>query len=178
MNGKIVDLLGELNEAKEIIIGTVDRYSDDEQRKSPNGTGWSMNQVIEHLVISEAGILKFFQKYNPYETSRKTSWKYSLKSISLNLWLNSPFKASIPDDGLAPSGETDFETLVTQWGLVRDDLEEIIINFPKDKMGFTVFKHPLAGPLTMAQTLKFMSLHIRRHTKQVLKIGNGKLSEN
>ena len=162
----------ELQNAKEALIGNVDRYTEIEQSYRPNPDKWNMLEIVEHLDISESGILAFFKKYDPAKTTRKPTLKNHLQNFGLNIWLKTSLKVKIPDPRLGPKGDKSFEELTVRWAKTREELKDVFDNFPLEKMAHTVFKHPLAGPLTMPQTIKFMILHIERHTEQVKKLAD------
>lgn len=149
------------------MIGNVDRHTESDQQFNFAEGEWNMLQVVEHILTAETGILAFFKKYDPATTTRKPGFTSWMKSKVLNIWMKSPIKAKIPDQRLSPKGDKPLEDMIVQWETVRDGLSVILDNFPDEKMNYSVFKHPIAGPLTMPQTLKFMILHIERHTNQI-----------
>lgn len=171
MNIKLRKEWDRLIVAKKELFKTLNTFSEKEQNHQVDEYTWSMVGVIEHLVISEGGILKFFDRYPPKASKYKATFKSNFKSRFLNFALWSPFRFKAPVKILAPKQEKTLATLEKEWDTIRKDWETLLEDFPNEKINYTVFKHPLAGPVTMLQTLQFMRNHIYTHEKQLRRIG-------
>ena len=131
---------------------------------------WSMLEVMEHILISEGGILKLFEKYPPLEST----YKMSLKSKATNFMLSKLYKSSkkvkLPMKSLAPKGNQPFGEMLQQSNGYNEAFLAHIKGFPDDKMKLSVFKHPVSGGMTMENTIDFLSDHIVHHLHQLDRI--------
>ncbi len=135
----------------------------------PDPQTWSALGNLEHLLISEKGIIAFMERNAPRQGKYKQNLKTKIKGKVLNAILKSPIKIKVPVDVLSPKNETSFEDLNKEWTLTRKRLLTYASDFPEDKKTYTVFKHPIAGPLTLTQTIQFITLHIARHHRQAMR---------
>lgn len=149
------------------MLAIVFAKSAEEQRRKPAPDKWNNLEVIEHLTISENGIASFFDKYPPAQSKYRTTLKGRLRAWLLKISLKSPLKFKVPLPALEPKGNLTPEELTARWDKARERLKAHLDAIPADMKDFTMFKHPFAGPLTMAQTLTFMGEHIRKHIKQL-----------
>lgn len=160
----------ELEQATKDMLQIIAKTSDAQRNFQPSPTSWSLLGVVEHLTIVESGILGFFKKYNPSDSKRKATFKVKFNNILTKLFFNLPIKIKAPLDSLHPKGEQGLTNLKDVWSVYRQELVQIVQTMPSDKANYTVFKHPIIGPMTMAQTLYFMTSHIRHHIKQMKRI--------
>lgn len=160
----------ELEQATADMLHIVQNASPSQRNFQPNPTSWSLLGVVEHLVIAEKGTLGFFQKYNPNESKHQANLKSKFKNLLGKITFSVPVKIKAPSPVLYPKGGLDLEQLTKDWTTYRASILKIVNSFPAEKANYTVFKHPLIGPMTMKQTLNFMTTHIRHHIKQMKRI--------
>ena len=96
-----------------------------------------------------------------------TGIKNFLASKILNSKLNSEQKFKVPKILSQPDNGISFDELKENWDNSRLYLINTVENFPKDKMNKAIFKHPVAGKLSISQTLSFMINHLKHHVPQI-----------
>ncbi|MCS6838621.1 MAG: DinB family protein, partial [Bdellovibrionaceae bacterium] len=60
--------------------------------------------------------------------------------------------------------------ILDEWQALRHEWTRFLEHFPANAHGRLVFRHPVAGRLTILQTLKFMADHLERHKEQMKRL--------
>jgi hypothetical protein len=137
---------------------------------------WAAAQVIHHLLTAEQRIVNALQHSL---TTSSDSWrlatlKSGVRSVLLRLALRIPgLKFKVPPTlppPPAPETIAPLATLREQWGSIRRQLEQVLNEFPGDKLSHTVFRHPRAGWLTVGQTVTSILDHTLHHQQQLNRI--------
>jgi hypothetical protein len=68
--------------------------------------------------------------------------------------------ASVPDD-------EDPAELRARWSRLRGELRALLESIPDSLLGTCLFRHPIAGPMTLESALDFMIAHAARHARQI-----------
>lgn len=141
----------------------------EQQLFRPMPTSWNMVEVMQHLTTTEAGILKFLHKYSPTKGSLKDAISGKARSTALNLFLQSSLKAKAPKvvTKFAPQS---YEAAKESWVKTRKEWLPYLNNFSTEHHDYLAFKHPIAGKLTILQTLTFIHKHIDHHIAQLKRI--------
>ena len=158
----------ELANLKGKILENAKKLSQEELNKKPSENEWSISQVVTHIINSETGVNKYIN--NKLKTPNKlprTGIKNFFASKLLNNKLKSEQKLKIPKVLSQPNNGISFDELKENWDKSRLYLINTVENFPKDKMNKAIFKHPVAGKLSINQTLSFMINHLKHHVPQI-----------
>jgi hypothetical protein len=141
----------------------------DEKLQSPPAPGkWSPVQVVMHLAAAEGSSLTYIRKKTSDPGSvPPANFMCAVRTLLLRAAMSSPFRFKVPDvisgtPEIVPAGSA-----LDRWMTVREELRSMIETMPEDLMKRAVFKHPVAGRMTMSQALEFMISHARRHAKQI-----------
>jgi len=161
----------ELEGLKGQVLDEIKELSQEEINKKPSESEWSISQVVSHLIDSETGVNKYVNNKlkKPNELTR-SGIKGFIASRILNKKLQSSQKFQIPKIIAHPNNGISFDELNENWTKSRLFLIETVENFPKDKINKAIFKHPVAGKLSMDQTLSFMINHFKHHLPQINKL--------
>lgn len=159
----------ELTAATEALLAAVEALPHPSAR--PADGGWSGTQVVRHLLTAETGIVALLEK----QVARPAA---ELPAAGLGEWLRGKllswqlgragkrFKA--PTRLAEPAGEAvEVERLRREWTTLRQRLGRVLADFPASHTSRAVFQHPRAGWLTLPQTLRFFTDHVRHHQQQV-----------
>ena len=156
--------------AKAAILSLLDGLDDEHLNRRPPGNEWSAIQVICHLVRAESLSLHYIRKKMLGDDHDDGGLRGKLRSGALSLILKLPFRYQAP----ARSGElparAELEPTRREWEEGRAGWKELVDSLSPEQARKTIFRHPVAGPLTLSQTLRFMDNHIKRHTGQVERI--------
>ena len=159
-----------MDQELESLIEELSQYSHEQLNQQPQGGGWSPIQIMHHLIIAEEGSLKYVRKklsFNP--ELKNTGFAEGYRSLILNLYLWAPFKfkapAGVAGDKLPT--EADFQETAQRWKNNRKDLGDYLNSLPEELFKKSIYKHPLAGRLSLQGMLQFFDGHFNRHRKQI-----------
>jgi uncharacterized damage-inducible protein DinB len=69
-----------------------------------------------------------------------------------------------------PTGNRTFKEWRREWEASRRQWQQLLENTPEKLLQKELFKHPLAGYLTLRQTLDFITEHTLHHVAQVKRL--------
>ncbi len=130
---------------------------------------WSINLLIYHLYIVEKSVMDYinYKRGESELKSKKANFSTYWRSFLLKIALKLPLKFKVPKKVPGFPDEIDFIQTKNDWGKTQIEFEEFLKNFPKELRGKEVFKHPLAGRITIEQTIDFIADHHQHHQKQM-----------
>jgi len=154
----------------ESLLHDLSPHSDAALNKRPPNGGWSVVQVIHHLIISEEQSLRYAQKklsFNPkLNNAGLMEW---LRARTLWFYLNVPIKFNAPpmvgDENL-PAFVTAADTKA-RWLNIRKEWADYLEQMPPAIAGKAVYRHPIAGRLSWLGMFTFFRTHFDRHLKQI-----------
>ncbi len=152
------------------LFAELEARSDEALNRGPGPGKWSPIQVMHHLIISEELSLRYLQKklsYNP--TLKKAGpaafWRrWVLKTY---LWLPFKFKAPKAVNDEALPRYVSFVETKARWEKIRKEITDFLEQAPKELLDKEVYKHLVAGRLTLEGMLEFFLYHSRRHMAQI-----------
>lgn len=158
---------------QKMVEGLLDEYAscdDAVLNMSAIDGGWSVIQIMHHLILTEEISLRYVRKklsFQPkLEPAGLNSW---LKSVLLKIYLKVPLKFKAPDvvgEDQLP-GFTSFKDTRNRWLGIRREWAGFLEQLPPELLDKTVYRHPLAGRLSWTGTLAFFRYHFERHKKQI-----------
>jgi uncharacterized damage-inducible protein DinB len=167
MNKELEQSYHQLIETKQTFLKRIKEKTLEQQMFKPNEEGWNMVEIFEHILLSEGGILGYFKKRPPAETEYKVDLKSKVAYSVLSQFYKLPSKVKVPVKGLTPNGDTSLEKLIQQSDKNNDVIRAILVDFPSEKLKYSVFKHPVSGAMTMRNTIDFFTNHILHHVHQL-----------
>jgi len=136
--------------------------------RRPGPGRWSALQVLHHVVEAEAGTLAYVRKKMQAGASLPAAGLASrMRRLSMQFALALPLRFRAPDVAASVPDAVDPETLRARWGEVRGGWRELLEGFPAELEGRLVFRHPVAGRLSLADTLAVLQAHLEHHLPQV-----------
>jgi uncharacterized damage-inducible protein DinB len=144
------------------LLSALNEFPEDHfQSSGPNG-GWSAAEIAEHIIKSEAGLVKFFGE-DAESTERDPEQKIELMKEKM---LNFQQKFSAPSQVEPNDGPKDRQQLIDKLQDIRQRIAGMIEIEDLTKL-LTVFGHPGFGTLTRVEWLYFNIYHAERHVEQV-----------
>jgi hypothetical protein len=130
---------------------------------------WTILEIVEHLVLAEREVLQNLP--NPPELlERRRTLKahlvYPLVMAALQLRL----PAKVPSSRMIPTGNVSLTALRLQWDENQHWLRSYISGLGPGGLNRAVFSHPVAGPMTVAQTVHMGQLHLETHARQIRRL--------
>lgn len=144
-------------------------------------TEWGVSEIIGHLMVSEGSLFQYMAKKSLADPLQLPLADLESDGRGLNLirQLESPKRWKDPTGKLVLRDEPHvtgkgLEAMLSQW---RDQqnigLEGMMRSMDGDSWwSALVFRHPLAGYISLADTLIFMATHIEHHIHQLHRMTN------
>ena len=143
----------------------------DDQTLRKNGRGWSVIQVLNHLNKAEILSLQYMRKKMKAGTKMK---KINVLN-RMRMWitcgfLESGLKWKAPSYIANPPGDDSLEEMREKWKETRSQIEAYIQDYPDEWLDRAVYKHPMAGRLSLMQAIDSFIYHQRHHVHQIRRI--------
>lgn len=131
---------------------------------------WSALDVLDHVVKTEATILAVMR--SQHTSAYAVPAPDRLRGFLLTLLFLTPARVKAPGSvkAIVPSGDTSFASLSAAWTQTRAELEDFLDSIPSKHLRSAVFRHPVAGWMTLPRTLRFLSAHIVHHVFQLRRL--------
>lgn len=146
-------------------------FNEDQLQFKPDDNSWSMMDVMHHLYTSEKLSTEFVKNFDFSRKSVKLGLKSQLYTILLVNRLNSKKKFKAPkvlENNQSRFGlSMDAHTFHHQWEDSRNELKEVLENYPDDKLDFFTFNQPVIGKMKLDQMLQFFHAHLKHHQHQI-----------
>lgn len=170
MHPSLSKRLQAVNQLIEDLYTRLKTHSHEQLNRKPGPGQWSVLQIMHHLIQAETLSERYVRKklsFNPELKPAGLANAFRLFLVRINFVL--PFKYKAPPgvgDDVLPDTST-LEDTIQQWRKQRQSLSELLENLPEGYHAKALYKHPLAGKLSLVQMLDFFELHIQRHLGQI-----------
>ncbi|MFM7310632.1 MAG: DinB family protein [Flavobacteriales bacterium] len=156
-------------QAKRAILQQLEGMQDTQLKSQPLG-GWSMTQVLEHIMHSEASTLAYMKKKTSsgWDSLDDATAEHQQTALALHERLQSDEKYQAPSVLPEPLNELGCEEIMQRWERIRIEWEEWLGDFDPKHMNKLVFRQPIAGMLTLVNAIQFLTLHIQHHIPQMV----------
>lgn len=164
------DGVAALSSARADLLAEVSALGPVQVRFAPGPGRWSIAQVVEHLVLAEELVLRGL--VSPRTVADRGSAavatvRYALVKAVLGSRL---VKVRAPSRALLPEGVASLDALERRWLEAGAGIGAFLSDLPPGRRGERLFRHPVAGWLSLAQMLDFLAFHVRHHHRQVRSI--------
>jgi hypothetical protein len=165
-------VLNELDKEMHDLFAYVKQFSDKELNTKPSPDAWSVNQVIQHLIIGEQAALAHVKKKITYSNGniKKASAASRLRALLLSTSMRQPLKLTAPANSIVGMEDlADFKVLKNKWIEARLELRTYLNEINEDFLDAELYKHPVVGIMDIWGMLNFFQTHTERHEKQIRK---------
>ncbi len=83
------------------------------------------------------------------------------------------FRIKAPTKAIVPKAGVPLAQVLVDWDATRSRLRDVLEGIGEDRVHQSYFRHPLAGALSVAQTMEFLVMHHDHHLGQVGRITKG-----
>jgi uncharacterized damage-inducible protein DinB len=168
MQPKIQQLWSRLENQRVELTHLISQYDNTTLNKKPTPEAWSALQVVAHLMSAEQASLDYMKKKLSF-TSKvpKAGLKSWFRRFALSVVFALPFKYKAPALLEKLPEQSDFKELTSKWASQRLELLDFIEKLPDNVINGEIWRHQLAGKMTIAQMLDFFYTHSKRHTVQI-----------
>ena len=167
----MTDLTNGLNPALQSISELLSNLlANDWQR--PQAGKWTIAEEVDHLLLSTKGtafVLSLSARSKWYEhTGESRSFETIVHDYQVALQANpGVFNAATAPTEAASQLTIDEQT--TNWEAAARKLQTVINELVIDPDAYTVWKHPLLGPLTIREMIYFAQHHTEHHYQSLLR---------
>ncbi len=147
--------------------------SDAQLTWTPSGTAWSVQQIVEHLVLSDETVGHARAADAAVETEAlmfrvlPRAWRRALILRALNRNAVLP----LPSPAVEPRGKVPLSELLTRWDAARGEMRRVLETLQGGHE--RRYSHPVLGPLTAVQMLDLGQAHMAYHTRQMEALRRG-----
>jgi len=134
---------------------------------------WSAAQILNHLITAEQLSLRYMQK--KFLGIKDTTDSGMLEEIKINLLILSQrlpgIKFKAPKAVMEQMMQlNDLNSIATEWNKVREELALLLEKIPDDLVNRKIYRHAIAGYLSVKHSLIFFREHITHHGVQLRKL--------
>jgi len=160
---------GELQQLRKGIFDGLQHLTEAQCAFKPDAYTWSINQVLEHLYLSETATVQYMKKKTGgAEQLHPSTLKHKWRAFLLKLFLRSSKKFKLPQNApIDPSGKLSYAEITEKWNALRVEFAALLNNFDEATANKLIFKHPIAGYFNAGQTIKFTYEHMHHHLRQI-----------
>ncbi len=170
MEASIERLLSDVRGSRVRVLGLVDGLTTDEGARKPSESAWSVQDVLEHLVLAERGGYDLirtaadrFRRDDPVWTGKSENDGLAIEAIIERTWKP---KEDAPNSA-TPTGAWSvgiWSAHLASCDALLSDLPRVLEGLP---LGEVIYPHFLCGPLNAVQRLEFLRYHMDRHATQI-----------
>ncbi|MCM2317447.1 MAG: DinB family protein [Thermoanaerobaculia bacterium] len=168
MNDRLKRRFDRLEAVRHRIESSIDGLDSAALNRPPAPGRWSAAQVIGHLVKAESLSVAYIgKKASDPSKLRPAGIVHSLKSTLVVALMRVPMKFSAPEIVAEMPENASPNELRERWRATRSEMCELLDRLPDALLHTCLYKHPVAGPMTVEGALDFMIAHATRHAKQI-----------
>ena len=150
--------------------------NDDQIRRKPGPSEWSILQIVQHMVLAEQGVMQYLPE--PEELiARKRGLRARILYVVVLLILRWNIRVPVPSKRMVQDGNTSLSELRQQWDENLSWFRGYLDSLEPEDLKRAVFSHPIAGPLTGPQAGKLAQYHFDAHLRQIKKVTSFIISE-
>lgn len=135
----------------------------------PRPGKWSIQEIVEHLVLSEVGVLGDLAALRQIPPQRR-ALKHRIRYWVVMFVLRFDIPVQVPSRALLPKGGRSVAELGQQWEANHRLLGAWLADPAPKQVGAPLFVHPIAGPMTTIESLRMLEVHLDRHARQVRRL--------
>lgn len=164
--------LDALSKGREDFVNELKTWPSDKLTQQPAEGGWCALEVIDHIISSERGTLGYLVKKTSsgWDEIPKRTPETDAAAGQLHAALESDGKWGVPVKFPPPAPDMTLDKLAHTWMHSHNDIAHWIGARPDGIEDKLVFKHPIAGRITLDQTLGFLQRYIPHHRFQLERI--------
>lgn len=149
-----------------LLNGLASAPAADLERK-PAPDRWSVLEILDHLVRADEGSVRQLERRDGPPATIMSRLSARAK-YGIMLLILGRVRVKVPIKSLMPSGEPlALAELSRRWGESRCRFAGYLDSVPPEQMRTPLFRHPIAGWLTLKQGLDFHQKHVGVHVAQI-----------
>jgi uncharacterized damage-inducible protein DinB len=171
MNKALEHLFQNLEQQRITLLRDIQAHSSQQLAAKPYSKKWSVLEILTHLYTSERLSINYIKKKSlGIESLDNAGVRQALLIPALKISQRLPFRFKAPKVVVENTPEAmPFDQLISQWSLLRIELRSHLDHLSDAHVHKLVYKHPIAGRLSLPQAMQFFAEHINHHKPQIIK---------
>lgn len=135
----------------------------------PAPDAWSLEDLAQHLWLIERGavhILTSRQEKPPLPRDPLSP----LKIAAMRMLVHRDIRIKAPVPEIVPQTRMPLDAVRAEWDATRATLRALLERVTPERMEMRIFRHPIFGPMTLAQATEFVWRHHDHHLHQLRRI--------
>ena len=135
----------------------------------PAPDAWSLEDVAQHLWLIEKGAVHILRdRFDKPPLKRDVL--SPLKIVAMRALVHRDVRIKAPVKEIIPQQRMAVDVVRAEWDRTRETLHALLERVTPDRMEKRIFRHPIFGPMTIAQSAEFVWRHHDHHVHQVRRI--------
>ncbi|MFT5918725.1 MAG: hypothetical protein ACI9FU_000525 [Granulosicoccus sp.] len=164
---KLLDLFDQMEADRQAMMAKVKGIDHSLLERKPNADAWSVSEVFMHMVVAEAGSLKYMRKKIEVDNHSVCKGRTAQYALLIGALKAPILKFKAPKIVADVGSGIQFSDAQKQWDEVRAELRTDYENLDEEWIMHDLFKHPSAGKFDLIRAVKFMRVHADRHIGQI-----------
>ena len=161
-----IDRLAGIERKRLALLADVAALDDAALTTRPGVGTWSIREIIEHLVLAEDDVIGDFSTLDTRDARARRVGNHARYFIVMFiLRFRIPVKA--PSRAMVPKGERPLEELRATWDEHHRRLRAFVAGLDQAGIQRAIFRHPISGPLSVAQGIAMLDAHLDSHIHQI-----------
>ena len=151
------------------LLNRLESFAAEQLAFRPGAGAWSVAEVVHHLVLVEEA----FVRQSGLDASKRPAtpgMRAGAAYLAVIAVLRTGLRVKAPSKAVVPTGAVPLADSRGRWAATRADLRAFLETVSAPVLRRAVFKHPLAGWLTVPQGLGFLEVHVDHHLRQIARI--------
>lgn len=149
-------------------------WSDAQLVYRPRNDAWCLLEELHHLALVDAETVRLASQ--PESAARVTQpmGKQPRRVPFFVVWLvmRCGIRVPVPVESVLPNLDQSLAEVAAQWELSREQLRSLLAAVEDIRLPFVI--HPVCGPITAAQTLRYSLAHGQYHWRHMAAIRRGR----
>ena len=164
-----------LDAERTTFLRALDALSPTQRAVRPADDAWSADDVAEHLMRTERGMVRGIERQVAAGDARREVGEPSeeaLATLLTRLTEDAALRYPMPESAapyIAPSG-LDPAEVRAEWDALAAHIRDLATAFPPELAAVGLTRHPLIGGMTADGTIRFVAAHIVHHRHQLARI--------
>ncbi len=165
--------LAEIRAARRALLSELEDVTGQDGARRPEGEGWSLQEVVEHLVLAERGgfdliwkAAEAFRAGTPVWSGVSENRGHTIEEVVRRTWRS---RETAPESA-RPTGAGSLSSWAAHLASCDALLEPLVRHLRGLPLEEVVYPHFLSGPLDALQRLDFIRFHMEYHMPQLRRI--------
>lgn len=135
---------------------------------SPRPGAWSLAEIAHHLMLCEEEVMRQIRHPEP-DFARPLTLRDAAGRVMVTTVFRWGIRVKTPMRSVEPTPGASLNEIRDRWDSVRSELAAYLSELQAPDCARVVFRHPVAGRMTLGQTLRLLRDHFQHHVRQMLR---------